>query len=45
MILGKVVGTIVAHPKKDVLSGLKLLAVVPIDLSTGDLRVWGCGRS
>lgn len=41
MILGKVVGTIVATRKEDVLSGLKLLAVVPIDLSTGDLKSGG----
>ena len=41
MILGKVVGTIVATRKEDVLSGLKLLAVVPIDLSTGDTKSGG----
>ena len=41
MILGKVVGTVVATRKEDVLSGLKLLAVLPIDLASGDLKSGG----
>ncbi len=41
MILGKVVGTIVSTQKESVLSGLKMLAVVPIDLETGDLKDGG----
>jgi microcompartment protein CcmK/EutM len=41
MILGKVVGTVVATRKESVLSGLTLLAVVPIDLKTGELKTGG----
>ncbi len=41
MILGKVVGTVVSTRKESVLSGLTMLAVVPIDLKTGDLKSGG----
>ncbi len=41
MIIGKVVGTVVATRKEDVLVGMKFLAVVPIDLKTGALRDGG----
>ena len=41
MILGKVVGTIVSTRKESVLSGLTMLAVVPIDLKTGELKDGG----
>jgi microcompartment protein CcmK/EutM len=41
MILGKVVGTVVSTRKESVLSGLTMLAVVPIDLKTGDLKNGG----
>ena len=41
MILGKVVGTVVSTRKESVLSGLTMLAVVPIDLKTGDLKGGG----
>ncbi len=37
MIIGKVVGTIVATRKEDELKGLKFLAVSPIDLATGEV--------
>lgn len=41
MILGKVVGTVVSTRKESVLSGLTMLAVVPIDLKTGELQDGG----
>ena len=41
MILGKVVGTVVSTRKENVLSGLTMLAVVPIDLQTGALKDGG----
>jgi microcompartment protein CcmK/EutM len=41
MILGKVVGTVVSTRKESVLSGLTMLAVVPIDLKTGNLKDGG----
>lgn len=41
MILGKVVGTVVSTRKESVLSGLTMLAVVPIDLKTGELKDGG----
>lgn len=41
MILGKVVGTVVSTRKESVLSGLTMLAVVPIDLKTGALKDGG----
>jgi microcompartment protein CcmK/EutM len=41
MILGKVVGTVVSTRKESVLSGLTMLAVVPIDLKTGKLKDGG----
>ena len=41
MILGKVVGTVVSTRKESVLSGLTMLAVVPIDLKTDDLKDGG----
>ena len=41
MILGKVVGTVVSTRKETVLSGLTMLAVVPIDLKTGTLKDGG----
>ena len=40
MILGKVVGTVVST-QESVLSGLTILAVVPIDLKTGALKDGG----
>jgi microcompartment protein CcmK/EutM len=41
MILGKVVGTVVSTRKEEVLSGLTMLAVVPIDLNTGAVKDGG----
>jgi ethanolamine utilization protein EutN len=41
MIIGKVVGTVVASCKEDALVGMKFLAVVPIDLGTGALKAGG----
>ena len=41
MIIGKVVGTVVATRKEDVLVGMKFLAVVPLDLKTGALKDGG----
>ena len=41
MIIGKVVGTVVATRKEEELTGLKFLAVSPIDLRTGDLKDGG----
>jgi microcompartment protein CcmK/EutM len=41
MIIGKVVGTVVATRKEDVLVGMTFLAVVPIDLKTGALKDGG----
>ena len=41
MIIGRVVGTVVSTRKEDELTGLKLLAVVPIDLQSGDLKEGG----
>jgi microcompartment protein CcmK/EutM len=38
MILGKVVGTVVASRKEGELVGLKLLSVAPIDPQTGALK-------
>ena len=35
MILGKVIGTVVASRKEDELSGLKFLSVAPVDPQTG----------
>ena len=41
MIIGKVVGTIVASRKESELTGLKFLAVSPIDLRTGEVTGGG----
>ena len=41
MIIGKVVGTVVATRKEEELTGLKFLAVSPIDLRTGALKDGG----
>jgi microcompartment protein CcmK/EutM len=41
MILGKVIGTVVASRKEEELSGLKFLSVVPLDLQTGALKSGG----
>jgi microcompartment protein CcmK/EutM len=41
MIIGKVVGTVVATRKEDELTGLTFLAVSPIDLATGAVTTGG----
>ncbi|MEZ4435797.1 MAG: EutN/CcmL family microcompartment protein [bacterium] len=41
MIIGKVVGTVVASRKEEELVGLKFLAVAPIDLATGKVKDGG----
>ncbi len=41
MIIGKVVGTVVATRKEEELTCLKFLAVSPIDLRTGELKDGG----
>lgn len=41
MIIGKVVGTVVASQKEEELVGMKFLAVAPIDLSTGAIKPGG----
>ena len=41
MIIGKVLGTVVASQKEDVLAGLTFLAVAPLDLLTGDVKSGG----
>ncbi len=41
MVIGKVIGTVVASRKEDELVGLKLLAVAPIDLRTGQVKDGG----
>ena len=41
MIIGKVVGTVVATRKEEELTGLTFLAVSPIDLRTGDVKDGG----
>jgi microcompartment protein CcmK/EutM len=41
MIIGRVVGTVVSTRKEEELVGLKFLAVVPIDLKTGELKDGG----
>ncbi|MCA9541533.1 MAG: EutN/CcmL family microcompartment protein [Myxococcales bacterium] len=41
MIIGKVIGTVVASRKEEELTGLKLLAVAPIDLATGAVKDGG----
>ncbi len=41
MIIGKVVGTVVASRKEEELAGLKFLAVAPIDLATGEVKSGG----
>ena len=41
MIIGKVVGTVVATRKEEELTGLKFLAVSPIDLKTGEVSAGG----
>lgn len=41
MIIGKVIGTVVASRKEGELTGLKLLAVAPLDLKTGEVKGGG----
>lgn len=41
MIIGKVIGTVVASQKEAELVGMKFLAVAPIDLATGDVKGGG----
>lgn len=41
MVIGKVIGTVVASQKESELIGLKLLAVAPIDLVTGQVKDGG----
>jgi microcompartment protein CcmK/EutM len=41
MIIGKVLGTVVATQKEAELSGLTLLAVAPIDLESGAVKAGG----
>jgi microcompartment protein CcmK/EutM len=41
MVIGKVIGTVVASRKESELSGLTLLAVAPIDLRTGAVKDGG----
>ena len=41
MILGKVIGTVVASRKEEELLGLKFLSVAPVDPQTGDLKGGG----
>jgi microcompartment protein CcmK/EutM len=41
MIIGKVIGTVVASRKEEELTGLKFLAVAPLDLKTGELKGGG----
>ena len=41
MVIGKVLGTVVASQKEAELTGLKFLAVAPIDLQTGAVKAGG----
>jgi microcompartment protein CcmK/EutM len=41
LVIGKVIGTVVATRKEDELVGLKFLAVAPIDLRTGQVKDGG----
>jgi microcompartment protein CcmK/EutM len=41
MVIGKVIGTVVATRKESELTGLKLLAVAPIDVRTGAVKDGG----
>lgn len=41
MIIGKVIGTVVASQKEAELVGMKFLAVAPIDLATGAIKGGG----
>ena len=41
MIIGRVIGTVVSTRKEEELNGLKLLAVAPLDLKTGDVKDGG----
>ncbi len=41
MIIGKVVGTVVASRKEEELVGMKFLAVAPLDLATGETTSGG----
>lgn len=41
MVIGKVIGTVVASRKEGELVGLKLLAVAPIDVRTGAVKDGG----
>lgn len=41
MIIGKVVGTVVASQKEAELVGMKFLAVAPLDLATGEVKGGG----
>ncbi len=41
MIIGKVLGTVVASQKEEELRGLTFLAVAPLDLATGEVKAGG----
>ena len=41
MVIGKVIGTVVSTRKESELTGLKLLAVAPIDLQSGRVNEGG----
>lgn len=41
MIIGKVIGTVVASRKEEELVGMKFLAVAPLDLKTGETTSGG----
>lgn len=41
MVIGKVIGTVVASRKETELTGLTLLAVAPLDLATGKVKDGG----
>lgn len=41
MIIGKVIGTVVASQKEAELVGMKFLAVAPLDLATGAVKAGG----
>lgn len=41
MIIGKVIGTVVASRKEEELCGLKFLAVAPLNLKTGEVKDGG----
>ena len=41
MIIGKVIGTVVASQKEEELIGMTFLAVAPLDLKTGKIKAGG----